>query len=434
MNILFVTDLYPVKSDEKTTPRTLLAFVEEWKKMGHNVDVLKPNFILNSFLRGKPFYKSGKYGDVFNINYWTPFWFNVKRKFNSGLGELSQLKDNKYDIVVAHMPSGILFADKLGLPFVAGIHNSDIEVLTNPLYKFRFKSRLEKALKNAKAIACRSFILQDKLLKLYPEFEDKTFVAPSGIDEKAAKQLGSGGTKGVTKNNSNKDARQGFSPLSGRVREGIEQIDYPSKSSLIREDLCYNKGTQDNLCDSCDFYKNLKAKTFHFPIKVLTCAHFKKRKNIDKVIKACKGLEGFELTVIGDGKERKSLGKIDKNVNFTGRLPHDEVLVKMRESDVFVLPSVGETFGMVYLEAMVSGCITVCTKGDGVDGIIKNGENGFLTEPNVDAIRETLLNIKNLDENRLKTLRINSFQTVSELTSLKCAEHYLQQILRFCKD
>lgn len=381
MNILFVTDLYPVKSDEKTTPRTLLAFVEEWKKMGHNVDVLKPNFIFNSFLRGKPFYKSGKYGDVFNINYWTPFWFNVKRKFNIGLEELSQLKDNKYDIVVAHMPSGILFADKLGLPFVAGIHNSDIEVLTNPLYKIHFKSRLEKALKNAKAIACRSFVLHNKLLKLYPEFEEKTFVAPSGIDKKATMFLDA-------KQNEKHSADTNFSRFTSHVS----------------------------------------------PIKAITCAHFKKRKNIDKVIKACKGLEGFELTVIGDGKERKSLGKIDKNVNFTGRLPHDEVLVKMRESDVFVLPSVGETFGMVYLEAMVSGCITVCTKGDGVDGIIKNGENGFLTEPNVDAIRATLLNIKNLDENRLRTLRINSFQTVSELTSLKCAEHYLQQILRFCKD
>ena len=389
MNILFVTDLYPVKSDEKTTPRTLLAFVDEWKKMGHNVDVLKPNFIFNSFLRGKPFYKSGKYGDVFNINYWTPFWFNVKRKFNIGLGEFSQLKDNKYDIVVAHMPSGILFADKLGLPFVAGIHNSDIEVLTNPLYKIHFKSRLEKALKNAKAIACRSFVLHNKLLKLYPEFEEKIFVAPSGIDEKAVKQLESEAAMFLdAKQNEKHSADTNFSRFTSHVS----------------------------------------------PIKAITCAHFKKRKNIDKVIKACKGLEGFELTVIGDGKERKSLGKIDKNVNFTGRLPHDEVLVKMRESDVFVLPSVGETFGMVYLEAMVSGCITVCTKGDGVDGIIKNGENGFLTEPNVDAIRETLLNIKNLDENRLKTLRINSFQTVFELTSLKCAEHYLQQILRFCKD
>lgn len=360
MNILFITDLYPVKSDEKTTPRTLLAFAEEWGKMGHNVDILKPNFILNSFLRGKPFYKSGQYEDVFNVNYWTPFLGNVKSK-------LPNLP--KYDIVVAHMPSGILFADKFGLPFVAGIHNSDIEVLTNPLYKIHFKPRLEKALKNAKAIACRSFVLQDKLLKLYPEFEEKTFVALSGIDEK------------------------------------------------LLDDMNHSLLT-----------------THHSPIKIITCAHFKKRKNIDKVIKACKGLEGFELTVIGDGKERKNLEKIDKNVIFTGRLPHDEVLAKMRESDVFVLPSVGETFGMVYLEAMASGCITVCTKGDGIDGIIKNGENGFLTEPTVENIRETLLNIKKLDSESLKTLHINSFNTIRQLTSTKCAEHYLQQILRFCKD
>ena len=394
MNILFITDLYPVKSDEKTTPRTLLAFVEEWKKMGHNVDILKPNFILNSFLRGKPFYKSGQYGDVFNINYWTPFWFDVKRKFNgnSRLGTLAQLNKHNYNIVVAHMPSGILFADKLGLPFVAGIHNSDIEVLTNPLYKIHFKPRLEKALKNAKAIACRSFVLQDKLLKLYPEFEEKTFVAPSGIDKKAAMFLDA-------KQNEKHSADTNFSRFTSHV----------SLSSDMNHSLLT---------------------THHSPIKVLTCAHFKKRKNIDKVIKACKGLECFELTVIGDGKERKKLEKIDKNVIFTGRLPHDEVLAKMRNSDIFVLPSVGETFGMVYLEAMASGCITVCTKGDGIDGIIKDRENGFLTEPNSESVKETLLNIKNLTKEELNSLYTNSFNTIQHYTSTLCAERYLQQILK----
>lgn len=394
MNILFITDLYPVKSDEKTTPRTLLAFVEEWKKMGHNVDILKPNFILNSFLRGKPFYKSGQYEDVFDVNYWTPFWFDVKRKFNgnSRLGTLAQLNKHNYNIVVAHMPSGILFADKLGLPFVAGIHNSDIEVLTSPLYKIHFKPRLEKALRNAKAIACRSFVLQDKLLKLYPEFEEKTFVAPSGIDKKAAMFLDA-------KQNEKHSADTNFSRFTSHI----------SLSSDMNHSLLT---------------------THHSPIKVLTCAHFKKRKNIDKVIKACKGLECFELTVIGDGKERKKLEKIDKNVIFTGRLPHDEVLAKMRNSDIFVLPSVGETFGMVYLEAMASGCITVCTKGDGIDGIIKDRENGFLTEPNSESIKETLLNIKNLTKEELNSLYTNSFNTIQHYTSTLCAERYLQQILK----
>lgn len=354
MNILFITDLYPVKNNEPTTPRTLSDFVSEWKKQGHKVDVIKPNFILNSFLRGKPFYKTDKYNDIFNINYWTPFWFNVSKK----LPDL-----NKYDIIIAHMPSGILLADKLKLPFIAGVHNSDLDILTKPLYKFHFKKRLETALKNAKAIACRSFVIKNKLLKLYPEFQTKTFVAPSGIDEK-----------------------------------------------IIKNE---------------NFSKKLNS-----PIKVLTCAHFKKRKNIDKVINACKGLESFELTVIGDGKERKALEKIDKSTTFLGRLPHNEVLKKMRESDIFVLPSIGETFGMVYLEAIASGCITICTINDGIDGIIQNGINGFLVEPNSKSVKETLLNIKNLTPEELNCIRTNSFHTIQMYTSALCAEEYLQQILK----
>ena len=357
MRILFITDLYPVNENENTTPRTLFNFVKEWQKQGHTVDVIKPNFILNSFLRGKPFYKTGQYGNVLNINYWTPFWFDIKQK------QPALLTSCPPDLlIIAHMPSGILFADKLGLPFVAGVHNSDLEVLTNPLYEFHFKKRLKKALDNAKAIACRSFVIKDKLLKLYPEFESKTFTAPSGIDENIIHP-------------------SPFTP-------------HPS------------------------------------PIKVLTCANFKKRKNIDKVIEACKGLEGFELTVIGDGKERKKLEMLDKSVKFTGYLAHDKVLEKMRESDIFILPSVNETFGMVYLEAMSQGCITIGTIDDGIAGIIKNGENGFLTLPISSEIRKILLNIKNMDDDALKTLRYNSLQTIREYTSDKCAREYLQQIFK----
>lgn len=352
MKILFITDLYPVSETEKTTPRTLYDFVEEFKKLGHSVDVIKPNFIFNSFLRGKPFYKTNIYNNIYNLNYWTPFLFNVKKKLNKNLD---------CDIVIAHMPSGILFADKLGLPFIAGIHNSDLTVLTDPLYKFHFKNRLLKALKNAKSIACRSEVIQKKLLRLYPEFKNKTFIAPSGIDE-----------------------------------------------NIITE----------------------SSNPRHNPIKVLTCANFKKRKNIDKVVLALKNVEGFELTVIGDGKERKNLQKLDSNVKFTGALPHEEVLAKMRESDIFILPSTNETFGMVYLEAMASGCITIGTIDDGIDGIIKNNENGFLTLPISTEIRKILLFIKNMDDDSLKALRYNSFSTIKQYTKTSCSEQYLQQIFK----
>ena len=52
----------------------------------------------------------------------------------------------------------------------------------------------------------------------------------------------------------------------------------------------------------------------------------------------------------------------------------------MAGADFFVMPSYPEGLGIVYLEAMGEGCITIGTKGEGIDGIIRDGENGFLVE------------------------------------------------------
>lgn len=361
MKILFITDLYPVKEGENETPKTLYNFVQSWKRSGEEVFVLKPNFILNSFLRKKPFYKTAQYGDVYNVNYWTPFWFDVKEKIAK-----NQLFNDfgVPDLIVSHMPSGTLFAEKLGLsvPHVVGVHNSDLEILTNPIYSFHFKNRLKAVLCMANGISCRSIVIQKKLLQLMPELSEKTFAAPSGIPE----------------------------------------------NLIVRREPLQNK---DN-------------------IKVLTCAKLIKRKNIDKIINAFKGLEGFSLTVIGEGPEEDYLKSIDKNVKFCGFLPQEEVYKQMRESDVFILPSVGETFGMVYLEAMAAGCITVGAIDDGIDGIIKNGENGFLTIPISDEIRKIALNIKNMDDDSLKRLSYNSFTTISNFTEQRIDDEYLQQILK----
>lgn len=337
MKILVITDLYPVKADEKYTPHTIETFVKNWQKLGHEVKVIKPNFLFNSFLRGKPYYPNGIYGDVENVNFFFPFWGKIKTAFVP-------------DIVIAHMPSGILYADKLGLPFCAAVHASDLEVLTKPLYRFHFKPRLEQAYRNAVKIACRSEILRQKFLKLYPEFEEKTFAAPSGIN---------GAVKREWSNNQR--------------------------------------------------------------VKVLTCGQFIKRKHIDKVITACEKFENIELTVIGSGKEK--LEKLSSKAVFTGQLAHEQVLKKMCEADIFILPSENETFGMVYLEAMASGCITVCRKGDGIDGIIKDGENGFLCE-NVEEVLHKILAYP--DKNKILE---NAYQTVSNLTEEKAAENYLSNII-----
>lgn len=342
MKILVITDLYPIKDNEKNTPKTIKSFVKCWQKQEHEVHVIKPNFLLNSFVRKKPFYKTGIYGQIENLNYLSPFWGNIRRKLKTELD---------FDIILAHMPSGEIFANKLGLDFIAGVHISDLEVLTDPLYSIYFKTELEKAHKNAKKIACRSEVLKNKFLKLYPQYEEKTFVCYSGIDENY-----------ITKRTWN-----------------------PEKK-----------------------------------IKVLTCANLIKRKNVDKVILECETLD-VELTIIGEGKELKRLKKISSKPKFLGRQNYERVLEEMRKSDIFALPSVNETFGMVYLEAMACGCITVCSENDGVAGIIKNGENGFFWH---DGIIKEIINSSCQQE-----ILDNAYKTILNYTSIKAAANYLNNLV-----
>jgi len=355
MKILFLTDLYPIREDEKNTPKTLYNFVKYWKKAGYSVDVVRPNFLFNSFLRNKPFYKTGQYENAFNANYLTPFWGDIKQKLPKQICE-------NYDVIVAHMPSGIIASNHFEGKVICAVHCSDIDVLTKPIYSIYFKKQMEKAYERAVGIACRSEVLRKKFLELYPQYEEKTFDAPSGIDVQPIK-------------------RQIPSMLDRRVN-------------------------------------------------IVTCAQLIKRKNIDKLIKAVKDNESIKLTVIGEGKELESLVKLSNNVKFTGYLPKDIVLNEMKNSDIFVLPSVHETFGMVYLEAMSMGCITVSTKNDGVDGIIKDGINGFLTEPNVESIKETIAKIIDLDEGQIYSMLQNCYNTVTDHNSTTCADNYLQNILK----
>lgn len=93
------------------------------------------------------------------------------------------------------------------------------------------------------------------------------------------------------------------------------------------------------------------------------------------------------LTIIGQGPERSALESLCEEldvtdaVRFTGRIPNQKVLSEMAKAQFFIMPSVREGFGIVYLEAMACGCITIGTEGEGIADLIVSGENGFLVPP-----------------------------------------------------
>ena len=107
---------------------------------------------------------------------------------------------------------------------------------------------------------------------------------------------------------------------------------------------------------------------------------------------------GIKLMLVGDGEERLALQELVKEldledrVTFVGKVLNEEIPGYMIASDVFVLPSLSESFGIVNLEAMACGLPIVASKVGGLPEIVKNGVNGFLVEPkNPEQISDKVL-------------------------------------------
>ncbi len=119
------------------------------------------------------------------------------------------------------------------------------------------------------------------------------------------------------------------------------------------------------------------------------------RKNVQPCLHAFKALidSGVRLTVHlhGDGPLREVIARDIEQLGLTdvvfqhGFTPRSEVLKAMRVSHLFLMPSAGETFGLVYLEAMASGCVVIGHKGWGIDGIVEDGANGYLVAAPTEA-------------------------------------------------
>jgi len=82
--------------------------------------------------------------------------------------------------------------------------------------------------------------------------------------------------------------------------------------------------------------------------------------------------------VVGDGPARTELATKYPDVVFTGYKKGEELAALVAESDVFVFPSLTDTFGVVLLEAMASGVPVAAYPVCGPQETVKNGVNGWL--------------------------------------------------------
>lgn len=161
-------------------------------------------------------------------------------------------------------------------------------------------------------------------------------------------------------------------------------------------------------------------------------------KNVDITLSALASAfpeKNFSFKLIGEGMLRGEIesqiieNKIQDQVSMLGKKTRDEVQQALLDTDVFVMVSKPEAFGLVYLEAMGKGCIAIGTIGQGIDGVIQHGENGFLCEArNMDSLKNVFMQIAAMPYEEKMKMSMKALSTAQKMTDDKVAYTYLQKL------
>lgn len=89
----------------------------------------------------------------------------------------------------------------------------------------------------------------------------------------------------------------------------------------------------------------------------------------------------LNFLIVGDGVARKACEKRMPDAIFVGKKGHAELAVLYASADIFLFPSISETYGNVVLEAMASGLPCIVANGGGSADFIEQGVNGFKCKP-----------------------------------------------------
>lgn len=395
MKLLLITPLYPGYFDQPKAEVTyaLHYFAREWLQQGHDVRIVVlwryyPD--LFSLVRRAGRRQQYSKQEVFELDgirvLRCPLLkyprIDYRDRAIKGAAQeiLAWLKQEDFfpDAVISHMVNPALFtahnvATRLSKPLFLGVHNTDLLALG----KRAIREKFEIVRQDITGTGFRSVAIRDKYLQLVGE-TGPGFLVFSGVE--------------------------GGVPVSAKV---------------------------------------LAAKAARPIREFLTVGHLVPLKNIDTVIQAfalVREKTEARLRIVGVGPLYKQLHELvdslglKDDVEFYQEMPRADVLKLMEKADVFALVSAPETFGLVYVEALAKGCLTVGSLGEGIDGVIVHNENGFLCPPrSLSRLSKLFMDIIKMTEaERLRILK-GGWDTVKGMSQGAMAHEYVKNI-QLCID
>lgn len=306
-----------------------------------------------------------------NHNKYDRFFFQVKQsKIYRDIVNSYDIK--KFSIIHAHslFTNGYIamkLKKNFGIPYVVAVRNTDVNTFFKKMIHLRWIGF--KILDNANQVVFLSESYKNEVLEKYvpnskkAEINEKISVIPNGID-----------------------------------------------------DFWF-----ENICDEKDELQSSN-------LKLLQIGDIDKNKNIETTVEAVKLLieQGYKvrLDVVGKIKDQTVFDKIKDLdfVNYLGTKTKEELLKIYRNNDIFILPSINETFGLVYAEAMSQGLPVIYSKGQGFDGQFEDGEVGYgVSSKSYHDLHHRIImivsNYRQISKNCLKNSNIYRWELIGILYS-----------------
>ncbi|MDE3144258.1 MAG: N-acetyl-alpha-D-glucosaminyl L-malate synthase BshA [Bacteroidota bacterium] len=175
--------------------------------------------------------------------------------------------------------------------------------------------------------------------------------------------------------------------------------------------------------------------------KILVHAsNFRKVKRVDDVVKIFAEVRKqmpAKLLMVGDGPERHSIEELARELNviddirFVGKQEQMEEILAV--SDLFLLPSEYESFGLAALEAMAARVVVISTNAGGLPEIIVQDKTGFMANVgDVKAMSEFAISILK-NEEHLEQMKQAAFERAQTFDIQHIIPQYEKLYSRFCR-
>lgn len=147
------------------------------------------------------------------------------------------------------------------------------------------------------------------------------------------------------------------------LEKSVSVIPYGSKLNVSKKNKC-------------------KSPSLSRKIKLITVCQVIQRKGLHHAFIAMKEFSNnFDWIIVANKIDPEISRLAPDNVTFLSGLDDESLSLKYSDADLFIMPSLVEGFGLVFIESISKGTPVICTYNTGAADLIRDGINGYVIKP-----------------------------------------------------